>query len=172
MRRASYSHMTNKEFFLATIENEAPIFIRVLNALPEEKAEFRPHEKARPAENIAMQLATQPLLIANILNLGDVNLAEEKMEMDEGMDITVSEAEKNFAELMESVDEMSEEEWENGKASVVFPNGRWETGKRDMAWGLLFDMIHHRGQLSTYIRAMDEKVPSIYGGSADESAPV
>ena len=29
-------------------------------------------------------------------------------------------------------------------------------------------MIHHRGQLSTYLRAMNAHVPSIYGGSADE----
>ena len=38
----------------------------------------------------------------------------------------------------------------------------------DMAWGFLLDQIHHRGQLSTYLRPMGAKVPSIYGPSADE----
>jgi uncharacterized damage-inducible protein DinB len=37
------------------------------------------------------------------------------------------------------------------------------------AWGFLFDVIHHRGQLSTYLRPMGSTVPAIYGPSADES---
>ena len=35
-------------------------------------------------------------------------------------------------------------------------------------WFILFDSIHHRGQLSTYLRPMGGKVPAIYGPSADE----
>lgn len=42
-----------------------------------------------------------------------------------------------------------------------------ETTTHEMLWGFLFDMVHHRGQLSTYIRPMGGKVPSIYGPSAD-----
>jgi uncharacterized damage-inducible protein DinB len=42
-----------------------------------------------------------------------------------------------------------------------------ETGY-DNAWGFLFDIIHHRGQLSTYLRPMGSTVPQIYGPSADE----
>jgi len=38
----------------------------------------------------------------------------------------------------------------------------------DNAWGFLLDMIHHRGQLTTYLRPMGAKVPQIYGPSADE----
>jgi len=36
------------------------------------------------------------------------------------------------------------------------------------AWGFFLDMIHHRGQLSTYLRPMGSTVPQIYGPSADE----
>ena len=38
----------------------------------------------------------------------------------------------------------------------------------EMAWGFLLDQIHHRGQLSTYLRPMGATVPAIYGPSADE----
>jgi uncharacterized damage-inducible protein DinB len=38
----------------------------------------------------------------------------------------------------------------------------------DFLWLFFFDAIHHRGQLSTYIRPMGGKVPSIYGPSGDE----
>ena len=38
----------------------------------------------------------------------------------------------------------------------------------DNAWGFLLDMIHHRGQITTYLRPMGSTVPQIYGPSADE----
>ena len=44
----------------------------------------------------------------------------------------------------------------------------WETSLGDMLFGFLFDAIHHRGQLSSYLRPMGAKVPSIYGPSADD----
>jgi uncharacterized damage-inducible protein DinB len=37
-----------------------------------------------------------------------------------------------------------------------------------MAWSFLFDIVHHRGQITTYLRPMGSTVPSIYGPSADE----
>jgi uncharacterized damage-inducible protein DinB len=35
-------------------------------------------------------------------------------------------------------------------------------------WGTLFDQVHHRGQLTTYLRPMGSTVPQVYGPSADE----
>ena len=45
----------------------------------------------------------------------------------------------------------------------------WEESVGGFVWGFLFDLIHHRGQLTTYLRPMGGKVPSIYGPSADDS---
>ena len=45
----------------------------------------------------------------------------------------------------------------------------WEDSVGAFVWGFLFDLIHHRGQLTTYLRPMGGKVPSIYGPSADDS---
>ena len=58
--------------------------------------------------------------------------------------------------------------WE-GK--IPFMYGGQEVNKSsvsDNAWGFLLDMIHHRGQLTTYLRPMGSTVPQIYGPSADE----
>ena len=40
--------------------------------------------------------------------------------------------------------------------------------RADFVWGMFFDAIHHRGQLTTYLRPMGGKVPSIYGPSGDD----
>jgi uncharacterized damage-inducible protein DinB len=49
-------------------------------------------------------------------------------------------------------------------------NGKvlWEASLGDMLFGFLFDAVHHRGQLSSYLRPMGSKVPSIYGPSGDD----
>jgi uncharacterized damage-inducible protein DinB len=59
-------------------------------------------------------------------------------------------------------------EWER-KVPFVFQGQEVmsETGYGN-AWGFFFDIIHHRGQLSTYLRPMGSTVPQIYGPSADE----
>jgi uncharacterized damage-inducible protein DinB len=59
----------------------------------------------------------------------------------------------------------------------ALPQARWD-GKLDffgneraaspMAWSFLFDIVHHRGQITTYLRPMGSKVPQIYGPSGDE----
>ncbi|MBY0376794.1 DinB family protein, partial [Patescibacteria group bacterium] len=75
---------------------------------------------------------------------------------------------KGMDQLKKDVATTTEEEWENGKSVLdMGPNGKWEDTKYAMAWGFLFDAIHHRGQLSTFLRQMGAKVPSIYGPSAD-----
>ena len=52
---------------------------------------------------------------------------------------------------------------------VVEPGApAWEDTIAQFVWGFLFDAVHHRGQLTTYLRPMGGKVPSIYGPSADD----
>jgi uncharacterized damage-inducible protein DinB len=51
----------------------------------------------------------------------------------------------------------------NGVVTIQQPLGQ-------ILWLFLFDGIHHRGQLSTYLRPMGAAVPSIYGPSADTTA--
>jgi uncharacterized damage-inducible protein DinB len=59
----------------------------------------------------------------------------------------------------------------------ALPTARWEGtleffGQKrpasPMAWSFLFDIVHHRGQITTYLRPMGSTVPQVYGPSADE----
>jgi len=66
---------------------------------------------------------------------------------------------------------MDEAAWT--KQAQFFYNGQMvsEQPAGDFLWFILFDAIHHRGQLSAYLRPMGGKVPAIYGPSADEESP-
>jgi uncharacterized damage-inducible protein DinB len=160
--------MTNREFFLKTIDAETPIFVKVLKAIPKDKADYKPHERARTTGRIAHQLARQAQMIVGVVKNGAPDFSGYAGQKDPGLDEIVALAEEGYAELKKVLGTADDKDWEESTARLVYPGGKWETKKYDMAWNLLFDAIHHRGQLSTFLRAMGAKVPSIYGGSADE----
>lgn len=57
------------------------------------------------------------------------------------------------------------------EAQIPFMFGTREINRSTgyaQAWGFLFDIVHHRGQITTYLRAMGSTVPKIYGPTADE----
>lgn len=155
--------MTNKEFFLSTIEEEAPKFRVVIEALPEDKHDYKVHDRARTAGNIAAQLAMQWKAISGIVTAGVPEFDSNYMENQTKTNM-LAKFDEGIAQLRKDVEAISDEEWESGEAAM---GETWKTKKFNMAWGFLFDAIHHRGQFSTYLRAMGAKVPSIYGPSAD-----
>jgi uncharacterized damage-inducible protein DinB len=155
--------MTNKNFFIKTIQEEAPRFRKAIEALAEENHGHKVHEKSREAGSLAGQLALQWKGISGIVKTGSPEFDMHKIS-----DQTKAEMLTNFDEgmsqLVRDVEAISDEEWESGEASM---GEMWKDKKYHMAWGFLFDAIHHRGQLTTYLRAMGAIVPSIYGPSAD-----
>lgn len=157
--------MTNKNFFLETIKEEAPKFRVAIAALPEEKYTHKVHEKSREAGNLAAQLAVQWKAISGILTAGTPAFNPHEMENQTKVDM-LSKFDQGMLQLQKDIEEITEEDWENGEAKM---GDMWSDKKYKMAWGFLFDAIHHRGQLSTYLRAMGAVVPSIYGPSADEN---
>ncbi|MBI5531031.1 MAG: hypothetical protein HY918_06070 [Candidatus Doudnabacteria bacterium] len=155
--------MTNKEFFLKLIKEEAPKFRVAIDALPEDKHTHKVHDKSREAGNIAAQLALQWKAISGILKNGAPDFNPHEMGPQSKADM-LAKFDAGMAELQKDVAAVSEEDWDNGDASM---GEMWKDKKYNMAWGFLFDAIHHRGQLATYLRAMGAKVPSIYGPTAD-----
>jgi len=85
-----------------------------------------------------------------------------------------AQAPKTMKELLDVYEKQSADIIKRWKA---LPAARWDGtleffGKQrpasPMAWSFLFDIVHHRGQISTYLRPMGSTVPQIYGPSGDE----
>ena len=69
---------------------------------------------------------------------------------------------------LDSLNEMSNEQWENEPIELLIEGKSFITLPRmHMMWFFHNDIIHHRGQLSAYIRPMGGKNPAVYGYSAD-----
>ena len=157
--------MTNKEFFLSVLKAETPKFRKSIEALPGDKHGHKVHEKSREAGNIAAQLALQWKAISGVVTKGMPDFNPHEMGTQSKADM-LAKFDAGMSQLQKDVEGINEEEWENGEAAM---GEIWKDKKYNMAWGFLFDAIHHRGQLSTYLRAMGAVVPSIYGPSADDT---
>lgn len=163
--------MTTREFFLQTITAEQPIFDRVLKAINKDQWSYRPDEVTRCGKEIATLIATEPGMIAKIvrgevLDFGSAAPPEPDLTLDQ----LISMLNAGFEDTKKAAMAATDQQWEQNDAVLKGAFGEWKDKMGKMAWGFLFDLIHHRGQLSVYIRSMGGKVPSIYGPSGD-SAP-
>jgi uncharacterized damage-inducible protein DinB len=158
--------MTNLEFFIARRNAERPAFLSVLKAIPKGGAAYRPDPKARTAAELAWLLAVEEAALLNLIDTGAVEWADSAPP--ERIDEIVSAFERSSAEVNARLLQLDDAAWEKKVRLLMGGGGSWEDTLSQMSWGFLFDAIHHRGQLSTYLRPMGGKVPSIYGPSADD----
>jgi len=157
--------MTNREFYLQRREAEFPMFMRVLKALPKDRLNYKPDERSPSAEQLVWTLTGA---LKSCIDAVKDNRAEAPGTEHPAFDEMLEMFERWSKELTEQVSRIDDKTWDqkaefyhNGKLVSEQPIGTF-------LWFVLFDEIHHRGQLMAYLRPMGGKVPSIYGPSADE----
>lgn len=145
---------------------------RLLERIPENDPQWKPHERSMPIGRLALQVARLPEFSTRILTSEELNMDQEKFPdiRFESTAHLLSELERTAAtarsHLIASSDEDLKKHWKlvwKGQALVDAP--------RMVLYRTMFlnHMVHHRGQLTVYLRLLDIKVPGLYGPSADES---
>jgi uncharacterized damage-inducible protein DinB len=134
---------------------------RIVLARIPEGSDYRPDPKSRTAQEIAWQIYCEEKMIVEALERGKVEWAPPPMPatMREVLDAYATQS----ATLPARWEALSAARWE--ETLDFFGRKRPASA---MAWSFLFDIVHHRGQISTYLRPMGAKVPQIYGPSGDE----
>ena len=158
--------MSNLEFCIDRRKAERPVFLRVLKAIPEGRSDYRPDPKARTAIDLAWLMAVEEAALLSLVNTGEVEWKESSPPAK--LDTIIESFERDSAAVNASLERLDEAAWEKKVRFLMGGGGVWEDTLAQMVWGFLFDAIHHRGQLSTYLRPMGGKVPCIYGPSADD----
>lgn len=159
--------MDHKEFFLKYWEKEATATRKVIGRIPHEKSDYRPDPKARTAREIAWLIVHEEAALVDGLEKSAFEWVE--VPTPANMQDIVAEYDRRHNALTARLHAIPAPKFEE---TMPFLFGGQEVMREtgyDMAWGFLLDQIHHRGQLSTYLRPMGAKVPSIYGPSADEA---
>lgn len=137
---------------------------RVIAAIPEAMRDWKPEEKARTASDLAWHIASAEVFFLK-------GAAEQKFSTAAPLEKPANIAEilawydKHLPAVIERVRAATPEQM----ASLVDFRGLVKLPAYHFLLLANNHTVHHRGQLATYLRPMGSKVPSIYGGSADEA---
>ena len=152
--------MDERSLFIKFWTNESKTTRNVIARIPE-GSDYRPDPKSRTAQEIAWQIVCEETMIIEALETGKAQWAPPPMPPT--MKEVLATYEKQSDGLPRRWNELSPAQW-NG--DLEFFGSRRPAAP--MAWSFLFDIVHHRGQITTYLRPMGAKVPQIYGPSGDE----
>lgn len=158
--------MDQKRLLLDFWKHEAVATRKVISRIPEDKSDYRPHPDSRSARELAWLMVLEEKLLIDGLENGLMDWREE------GPPASVSAVleiyDRNHDEIVNRLERLDESKWEAPIAFEVDGTEYRRMSGFEYGWEFLFDQIHHRGQLSTYLRPMGAKVPAIIGPSADE----
>jgi len=152
--------MDEKALFTKFWTDESKTTRNVIARIPE-SSEYRPDPRSRTAKEIAWQIVCEEKMLIEALETGQAQWAPDPIPPT--MKEVLDEYERQSAEVVKRWNALPESRW-NG--SLEFFGS--ERPASPMAWSFLFDIVHHRGQITTYLRPMGSTVPQIYGPSADE----
>ncbi len=162
--------LPNLTFFKSCFESELKPLLDVILALPEESRHYRPHAINRSAEELVSHILSH---IVDMKTITQGTVCDETMDtkFDSFADAAIQ---LNYlcAEVLDAIAAANAMAWETEKVQLLINATPFVALPRfQMMWFFMFDVIHHRGQLSTYIRPMGgKKVPAIYGFSADTAS--
>jgi uncharacterized damage-inducible protein DinB len=152
--------MNEQSLFTKFWTDESKTTRNVLARIPE-GSDYRPDPKSRTAQEIAWQLVCEEKMIIEALESGKAEWAPPAMPAT--MKEVLAAYETQSAAIADRWKALPAERW-NGTLEFFGA----QRPASPMAWSFLFDIVHHRGQISTYLRPMGSTVPQIYGPSGDE----
>ena len=159
---------TEREGYLDAFEREYQTTLRVLKAYPIDKAQVKLTDRSLPPTQIAWALVQSQKVVPAILTMDSLSQKPPSQAPTDWKQI-LSEFEKSHAEASQALTKLDDGLFQG---TITFPSGPGGATapmrRSDVLWFMLFDTIHHRGQLTVYLRATGASVPSIYGGSEDE----
>jgi uncharacterized damage-inducible protein DinB len=160
--------MSIGETLLPEFDQEMATTRRLLERVPGEKAEWKPHPKSFALGHLAQLLSWMPGWITNALRTTELDLARAGGYSFEKTETLLDQFDRNVREAREALAESRDEDYtvpwslkHGDRVLLTLP--RADVVRQDIS-----HLVHHRGQLSVYLRLLDVPVPSIYGPTADE----
>ena len=144
------------------IQQEWMTTVKVLEAIPEDRKEWRPAPQSRSAWDLAVHIARSDVWFLNGVLTQDFTPGPQDAPAPKVKGL-VDWYKQELPKTLEHVLAMDPSKL----AAVVDFYGMKMPNAQFLVWQAVHN-AHHRGQLSTYLRPMGAKVPGIYGGSADE----
>jgi uncharacterized damage-inducible protein DinB len=156
--------------FAKELEAESASTLKCLERIPLDRSSWKPHEKSMEFGYLAHLVAEIPLWITHIIKHSEIDFAtfqHKKLNTAEELANHFKENIAGATEVLLGVKEgdLDEPFYLKANGNVLFSSSR-----RAQVESTINHMVHHRGQLTVYMRLNDIAVPSIYGPSADDKS--
>lgn len=164
---AVYGGLSARQALLDSYQRESATTIKILRAFPPEHAELRPHPTSNSAQQIAWTFAIENALMEAAL-LNKLRMPPSFQSMPASWDECVEVYERGVEHVIALLRTARDEAMNEMVPFMTGPRQFGDVSKLFLCALMLNDSIHHRGQLSVYLRMTGARVPSIYGPSRDE----
>jgi uncharacterized damage-inducible protein DinB len=153
---------------LPEFEQEMKTTRRVLERVPSAKGEWKPHAKSMAIGHLAQLVSSMPGWVTKAVHGDDIDLAHTGGYTFEKTETLVERFDRNVTEATRALSRAKDADldlpWSLKMAGkVLFTLPRLVVIRQNIN-----HLVHHRGQMTVYLRLLDVPVPSIYGPSADE----
>jgi uncharacterized damage-inducible protein DinB len=162
--------MALKDAFIAELKHESSMTKKMLERVPMDNKEWKPHEKSMTLGRLAAHVADISHWISDIIHIDEFDFQQHYKPQhastkEELMEIYQRNLDKAIADLEKMSDEEFKKIWTVKSGDQVYFKLPKAVAIRGWGYSHLF---HHRGQLSVYLRLLNVPVPGMYGPSADE----
>ncbi|MFZ2864476.1 MAG: DinB family protein [Ignavibacteriaceae bacterium] len=159
------------KLLIEEIEQEAINTKKMLERVPAEKFDWRPHEKSMTLKQLAVHIANLSKRPAQVITTKYLDLADSSIKKPEINNTTdlIKEFEEGTSQSIDALKSVSDDDlnvnWIMRRGEHIIINMPKAAAIRNMG---LSHLYHHRAQLGVYLRLLDIPVPGMYGQSADD----
>lgn len=160
--------MTVGQEFLKEVESELKASRRLVERVPSDKVRWKPHPKSAALGHLTQLVCRMPKVMSDIVKGIDLDLAAGPGYTFETTDVLLREFDANVAEVRATLSGAKDVDF-GGTWNVRAGEAIYDTAERkDALRNTINHFVHHRGQLTVYLRLLDVPIPQLYGPTADE----
>ena len=158
-----------RETLLPEFDQEMATTRRVLERVPDDRPEWKPHPKSFSVAHLAQLVASLPGWIDQVLSSTELDLAAGAGYSNQKTTSLLDTFDENVRKSREAIARAKDSDYDVTWSLKMNRNVLFTAPRRVVVRQHISHLSHHRGQMTVYLRLLDVPVPSIYGPTADES---
>ena len=158
------------QIYLSQLDSEVEATRKCLERITDEVLDFKPAEKSMPMKSLCITIADIPQWITSIVTQSDINFATyARYKLNSAADL-VKHFDETVAEARKALEKVSDEELMKEFSLKMKDQVLSTDTKKNSVDSTIRHLVHHRGQLTVYMRLKNIPIPKIYGPSGDEQS--
>jgi uncharacterized damage-inducible protein DinB len=163
--------MSIADTLLPEFDMEMATTRKVIERVPADKGKWKPHPKSFSLGHLTQLVAGMPGWITNCVTETALDLSKYPGYSYEKTETLLKSFDKNVSEARKAIAAAKDKDFDVNWSLKRGDRAIFTTSRGAVVRQTINHLVHHRGQLTVYLRLIDIPVPSIYGPTADEPMP-